>query len=194
MQKKKFTDLLPYIRHALPGADQNLILQEMRQAARELCWRSKRWVYQFDPITIRADRVFYDIISPPETEIAIVTHVSQDGTLLTLTEWRMNSAMDTLELLSTPGADSTKGLEVKAALQPEIDADGMDERVMTDSLDYIVAGTMARLLAMTDKTYSDPSGAFLNKQKFLQGIGRLREVVDREFSPRTLSVAKGFWA
>lgn len=188
-----FTDVLPYLRTEIPAADQLLLLQQVRLAARELCLRSHRNVYEFDPISIRDGRSSYDLVSPPETEIGVVLEASMDGRLMSPWEYRLAASLDELILVSEPQDDIDNGLIVKVALVPTVDADHLDARVMADGLDFIVAGAKARLLGMSDRQWSNPQAALQSQARFLQGISRLREQVESEFAPRIQAVERREW-
>lgn len=169
-------DVLPIVK----GCPQPMVIDALRDAARELCERAPIWRDEVDSIMYVAGVAEYDLSAPDNTEIVQVVEVYQNGygPLQQITEqalsaadprWKertsnqptyyIHPAIDVLRIVSIPSVSATTPLVIKGWLQPSLSATEMDSKVLTKWRDHIVYGAKARLLALTEVSWSNPAMA-----------------------------------
>lgn len=183
-----FTDLYPEVMPELPGCPAVIILPTIINVAREFCFETQAWKHDLDLINVLADVAEYDLDTPPKcAEIIVPTYVAlSDVEQQPGTDYTMPSRC-VLQFVTAPGADEIGALKVQVALRPKLATDETCEDVFNDYHEIWAWGTMARLMAMLKKGWSNPAQATRYHAMYWNGINTARVELNRGKTNRELS-------
>lgn len=194
---------LPYIAPYVLGASEPLMLQMLRLACIDFSRRTEV-VQRIQAATdIVPGTQDYAVTVPTDMKLVRVLGVAWQGVWLTPIQpgdvrsdvalrgvtigtavplsgaprHYFQKALDgtTVSLYPIPDTALTGGLLIKAAFAPTIAAASVEDQLLTDWLDPIAAGAIARLQAMPGKEFSaDPT---LRMREYERGIGAAKRVL-----------------
>lgn len=174
---KPFSAFYDHLMPELPGITTAMVDLHLLHAARDFCERTSAWRYDFTQAAV-ASQAAYDISEPElQSEIVRVTRLAVLGTLLFDDRWTPDSEGDvpkydrseppftvnddnteiTLITDEVPAASASGGLAVTAALKPKFTATRLPDFLLHERLEAIKAGTLARLMAMQKKPWTNTS-------------------------------------
>lgn len=175
------TPISAFYDHILPelrGCTTAMVDLHLLHVAREFCERSSVWRYAWVQPTI-AGQATYDVSSPElRSELVRITRIGVNGRLLWDDAWAdhrrapseeapryprteppfiMDDLATELTLIGAevPTADMTNGLTLTAALKPSYTASQLPDLLKTEHLEAIRVGTLARLMRMGGKPWTD---------------------------------------
>ena len=187
----KFEDFLSDIIPMVPGCPDSLIIQNVRQAARELCEKSSCYLEDLDPITVVNGLYEYDLDAPRNTDIHKLKWALLDGRYVEFSStalmaqrypnWREKNKTgvpkliaqirpDAFWLCPVPQNKIKNGLVIHAVLKPSQKSVVLEDRIADEYRDTIVNGALFRLLRLPSKDFTDLGGAKVYGALFQDGI------------------------
>ena len=187
----KFEDFLSDIIPMVPGCPDSLIIQNVRQAARELCEKSSCYLEDLDPITVVNGLYEYDLDAPRNTDIHKLKWALLDGRYVEFSStalmaqrypnWREKNKTgvpkliaqirpDAFWLCPVPQNKIKNGLVIHAVLKPSQKSVVLEDRIADEYRDTIVNGALFRLLRLPSKDWTDLGGAKVYGALFQDGI------------------------
>lgn len=148
----------------------------VRQAVTELCEKTDVWQVDLDPITAVTGQYAYDLEAPAQSTVSrIVSITDQYGDRLEpvttgmldqrYPDWRNNNGRPKfyirqdeegqIWLAPPPESDRVNAFLLRVVLKPTVDSTSCSNFVMTDFRDAIINRTIARLLSMPDRDWSN---------------------------------------
>lgn len=179
--KSYLPQVLPHVR----GCPTSLAINAVRDAAIELCSKSRIWRSTLTAQNIVADQDEYTLSPPSNTTVITPVYVEVDEIVIrpmaadTLDHiaprWRIGGALKayhmldatTLKLSWTPDEAVTDGLVVMVSLKPTEDSTQGDDILYDDWKRGIAAGAIGALKMMSDERWSDAVGAEKFRETFL---------------------------
>lgn len=172
---------------------------EIRQAAREFCEKSRAWRVRLDPITTVAGVPRYDFDRTNEMELVQLLRATLNGN--TPLDLLPNDVGDTVrgvlalsprefELRPLPRGGDV--LQLTAAMQPSNTAKGLDDVLFSMFADAISLGAKARLLDKDGKPYSNPAKAAQYRERFEAKIADAMVKAAKSFSSAALRTRASF--
>lgn len=204
-------DFFDYVMPEVPGIGTDLALMYIRLAAIDFCDKSLVHTVMLDDITLVAGQTTYDIAVPDQTDLAMVVNAWVGTRTITpkqidelnqnSIDWQSESGrpesftqttQTSISLYKTPDANNiADALRLRAALRPDIGADGLEDWVANKYVTTIAAGAMARLMSMPKKPWTDLQSAGLKNAMYMQGLNEARIDAKRGFSRGGLRVNLG---
>ena len=189
MADTAYSTLTPRIQGEIPDCPDFFIESRIQEVAMEFFKASKSWRVDLDPAAVSKDTATYELEVPSKTAVAEVLSILHlTNTLTPRTEaqlqqlepeWRTKSgapkyftqlAPDTVTIAPIPIATTAKAMSIRVAVYPTIVANRMDSQMFNDSYNALVSGTLAKLLLMVGKTWSDPNMGSVYAQMYSQEI------------------------
>lgn len=199
-----FTGLYPHVHAELPGCPQPLYVQHLLRSARALCEKSRVWREDLDPYDITDDEKEYTLAPTVDgttynARIECLIEVRQNtedgvtngdkGTLINWRDYSFNPNTLVLTFDTAPSDDITDGLEVKAVLVPHLGASDITEWILNNYAEVILAGCKYKLLAMTNKTWSNTTLAAEYRTEWRNGIAKAKADIAREYKDGSSGVS-----
>jgi len=174
-------DVFEQIEPDIPLAGSALVMQKLRDTARDFCQFSRGWQWDAPLASVVANQESYNIVTLGDSEPVTILYMSVDGTEvfpkdtawldMNITGWRTASGDDfrfytqesrrTFRFPSIPLTAKANAIFYRLALKPGPSSDEIDEDVWSDWYDVLGAGTKSRLMMMPNKPWSDArTGAF----------------------------------
>jgi hypothetical protein len=171
----------------LPGIETNLVDFHLVWLARDLCERASIWRADFDPADTVALQATYDVDpSESQSETVRLTKLSVNGSLLWDQSWKedtpgctprydsaeppftLSDDMSEITLIDPeiPDAAVAGGLVLTGAMKPQVGATQLPDILLGDHAECIRFGTLARLMRMSKKPWSDPQLAMQYQRDF----------------------------
>lgn len=187
----KFEDFLSDIIPMVPGCPDSLIIQNVRQAARELCEKASCYLEDLDPITVVNGLYEYDLDAPRNTDIHKLKWALLDGRYMEFSStalmaqrypnWREKNKTGVPKLIAqirpnafwlcpVPQNKIKNGLVIHAVLKPSQKSVVLEDRIANEYRDTIVNGALFRLLRLPSKDWTDLGGAKVYGALFQDGI------------------------
>lgn len=179
----------PLLLPELPTCPEPMMDLHLREVARDFCRTTSAWKLPFDAINLVADQATYDL-DAPETDAVVlrVTKLTINGDLLWSdvdssdeeAKYQRNCppftvSPDLLEVTlaedEVPSADATGGLVLVGALQPSIKASTLPDFLLSVNSEAMRLGTLARLMVMGNKPWTDRVLATDYRAQYQQLIG-----------------------
>lgn len=190
MADTAYSTLHPDILPEASGCSVPLMDRHIQRAAQDFFAKSLAWRYDITPITIVANVPKYSISIPANTKIRQILSVRVDGRKVNgrskewldanIRDWDSQTVSrpnmytsdgeNTLRLVRVPKITVISGLEARVALQPTLNATGIDEDMMIRWGKYIVHGALATLMDIKDSSWHDPTRASEHRVEFSHGI------------------------
>lgn len=161
----------------LKGITTQFLDAELVLLSREFCATSSAWRADFDPVNLVAGEAEYDLDpSESQSETVRVLRLTVNDELLWDQNWNKSKqdevapkyeigappftvADDLLSLTllanEVPTANVTGGLLVVGAMKPQVNATQLPDILLTVHAEAIRAGTLARLMRMGSKPWTD---------------------------------------
>ena len=177
---------LPYIMPHLTGCPTDLVEQALIERTQHFCERTQLWRVDMDPETTVAGEHTYTLYLPAAVEAVLWLRL--DGNDLTIADDR-----DMLpELFSATGQPRYYSLEgdsavrlypvpdaaypftARVVLKPSQSSRGVEQFLFDAHVRTLASGTLAQLMAMPEKTWSNLPLAAVHDQQFERGIARAR--------------------
>lgn len=209
MAATSYDSLFPYIMLDVDGAPAPVVTAMINKAARELCLRSSCW-YEWEDIPLIANENEYDISSPSGSSVVRAVKYAAIGqrALIPETEdrilenkrWMLEQVGEpqifymltdmTMKVYPIPtDVDAGKIMRVKSSFVPALDATSIPSPFIERYSETLIAGAKASLMAMANKTWSNPQMALVYQGIFDTGVDRARIEVEMSYSPTSLRVA-----
>lgn len=180
-----YPDILP----DLPEVPLPMLDHWLRNAAIEFCERTKAHVATLTAINAVADQMGYALSLTADTDLVEVVAVKFSGEKLTpkspgflekkYDDWESETgtpehytqvATDSLLLVPAPDTAETDAISIRAAIKPGTAATGVDDWIFSQYRLALCAGAKAVLMSMTEKPWTNPTLAELNRAKFDEAI------------------------
>lgn len=168
-----------------------LIDKHLRDAAIELCDRSKVWVQTLDLIDAVAEQQAYALPLATGTELVEIRRAwfndepinPRSKTYLDrkYDDWTAEIGTpidytqdDKTEILLVPAPQdaATDAIKVRVAIKPTYTASSLDDDLFAEYRKVIACGAIASLMAMKDVAWSDPARSEFHAGKFEAGISK----------------------
>lgn len=175
------------IRTVAPSCPRPTVDRHLRNAAIRLCEEAKCHRVDLDPALIIANIGQVELDLPSGSRVHEVITASIDGQRLEPTTPKLLSYRDpnwaepgrpyayylespnTLRLAATPDAQGL-WLDVNAAIKPTRTATQLDEYLVENFFDTIVAGALTNILMLPDRPFTDPGKAQMYGMAFSNGV------------------------
>lgn len=179
MTVRTFASLIPKITPFAPGCPEPVLIQQIRDAAIEVCENTLAWRYEQDAFPLTQGVYTYEYEVPDNTEVvAIFQTALNDNVIPTVTLETLLSHYPSWPSLSTDKRsqpqlvsqfdpdhfvvapvpdlpDTPYSLKMFLALRPTPDATGMEE-VFFDELEHVIThSSLVRILSMPEKSWTD---------------------------------------
>lgn len=207
-----FSTLVPDVAIHVQGCPPPVIENALRAAAIDFCSRTGVWRSRLTAQDIVAGTYDYTL-NPPSgalvhkvlwvkhndvelpsltSEVLVSRYPTQpDATAANRSLPTFYSMPDqrTVQLVPVPVDALTGGLKVYATLRPTAAATGVEEIVTDAYSEVLVHGALQRLLAIPEKSWSNPKAVEYHGHEFSVGISRARADAERGNTTASLSVA-----
>lgn len=182
-----FHEFYDHLMPELPGITTPLVDLHLREVAREFCRRTTIWRVQFDPVTTIGGQATYDL-EPSEAQCDVVKlhKVTLNDQLLYNDLWTPGDEGDkpkydkahppfvlddtlctiTLAEAEVPTASVALGLDVTGSLMPKYNAMQLPDLFKSQHREALRVGTLARLMAMGKKPWTDRDMALDHRNTF----------------------------
>ena len=196
---KPISDFFPRMLPYLPGCSEPLAAQAVLDAAIAFCEDTQAVREQLDSFTTSAGVGAYELDTPSQQQVARVFDVVVDGRpMAAIAAEDVGPASEAigspmafyttrygseflLHLFPTP--DGAYNVQVRAALRPTRNATQLEDDLFNLWSDAVLAGAMARVMAIPGQPFSDPAGSAgysmaatraTNKARVEGNFGRVR--------------------
>lgn len=194
-----YEDFFPYILPEVPGANELIVTQAIRNSCIEFCEKSLALVVDHDPITIIQNLVDYDL-DPPKGYVVVkvqqawlennkLNAVAPDFVRDASTYNRLFSSYESqastpqyylqkeprsISVWPLPDKKYANGLTLRVAIKPTRASSEIDDVVFEDYAETIAHGALYRLMMSTGKPYSNAQMAAVEKGLFDVGVNVAR--------------------
>jgi len=212
MARVLYNTLLPDIQIYAGKCPTPIILNQLRQVARDFYRISQGYVYTLDATDVEAGQTEIFPSLPDQTELLVPLNLTCEGTsapLVTTTvaqanamygNWRtstgtpgfvMRTTSESLSLVPLPSNSISEGLMGTVALVPTRAATGVEKEILERDGDYLVHGTLARLLAMTGTEWFAPNNVGFHEGRYQVGIVLAKEAAMQTDTPQYITTGYG---
>jgi hypothetical protein len=211
MSMRAFLSIERKLAASVAGCPRPTIEQHVRDAAIEVCNKTKVWRYEQDSIRLSAGEYNYDFDTPDFTEVAAIISATMNGTPLShITEDELHDAMpswpqtaatdwatptvisqvavDQFVVAAVPDATQTYDVKMFLALKPTVDATGMDSAVFDRVEQIIIHGALQHLLVLPEKPWSDRELATYHAKQYTYKTASFRADANLGATRSSLSV------
>lgn len=178
----------------VPGCPLNVVNSTILSTIIDFCEKSLLWKHEADPTTIRAGYARYTFAPEAGSRVVEPVYVSLKQKPLLATSlaqlddttpgWRERQdkepgayymdTEDSIRLVGIPSEDMEDALEVHVALKPERSAKEVPDFIYEDWAEIIAHGALAKLHAMSSRTWADPNVVNFHYRKYRRGLSRAR--------------------
>ncbi|MFZ2306839.1 MAG: hypothetical protein WAW73_17470 [Rhodoferax sp.] len=200
----------PLLLPELPACPEPMMDLHLREVARDFCLRTSAWSAPFDAIDLVASQASYDLDAPESDAVVTrVTKLSANSVLLwsdtdpatneDAPKYRrddppftVSNDLSEITLITeeVPTAAVTGGLQLVGALQPSRSSATLPDFLLTVYSDAMRIGTLARLMVMANKPWTDRALAGDYRTQWEQKVGYAAYQVDVGNTRKTLRVRK----
>lgn len=179
-----------------------LILQKIRDVARDFCQWSRAWQWDAPLLSVVANQKTYSVVTPGDAEPAVILYMSKDGDEVFPKDpawldrfsagWRTASGDDfrfytqesrkTFRFAAIPITADTDAIFYRLALKPSPTSEELDEDVWMEWYDVIGAGAKAQLMMMSGKPWTDLKAGAINANAYRVGRARARIRYNKGFT------------
>lgn len=191
--------LVTYIRPEAHGCLDSRIKLEMLFVVRDLCERAKIWKEESEISYVVPSLSEVDLQLPnSKTEIVTIDYVLNDGfEIIPATEYELTASVSqwreqigvpthyvpnlgnrTMRLYPTPNVSGE--LEYQLTLKPSLTATEVKDFLVSQFLEAIIDGTLARVLGMNGQTWTNINEALRRKADYEIGV---RKAKDKTYRP-----------
>lgn len=190
-----------WVKPLVPGCPDPMVERAVCDAAVEFCELTQAFT-QRATLKVKAGRAEYEVVSdegiPGMVQaVTVGDHVLPPVFMEALTNaygeaWKdhtgtpryyIGDGEDYLRLYPVPEADDTGTMTL--ALRPSRCDSCWDDRLYERYGEVIADGALARLLNQVSTPWVDPNAALQRRQRFMQGINKVRAKVASAYSPAT---------
>ena len=191
----KYTAFVPDVKVQLTADPSDLVVENaIKNAAIELCRNSWVWREYASATTVTANEPRIDIELPAGSDLVTVLTVTLDGLLLdpesgdrldTLyPRWATDTGapkrytqtdMSSLILSPVPDANYPDALVIYYAVAPKRSATSLPDWIANDFWEDIVNGSLARLMMMSNRPWTDLDNGGMRRRQFDAAIGLARD-------------------
>jgi hypothetical protein len=193
-----YSTLVPRIQGEIPDCPDFFIESRIQEAAMAFFKESSTWRVDLDLTGTIKDTADYDLEVPSKTatsEIISITHLTT--ALIPKTErqledidaeWRITTGTpvyytqltpSTVTIAPVPAVSTAKALRMRVSVYPTLAATRIDSQIFDDNYSALIVGTLARLLLMVGKVWSDPNMGAVYAQQYSQEIAHAMDVANR---------------
>jgi hypothetical protein len=193
-----YSDVLPHLK---ADPSEPVLDNALRNTAIEFFRESWSWRVYTDPISVEAGVPEYDVELPTGTDIVTVLSVTLNGAPINpntndeldrlrprwtsdtgLPKWYTMTESTSIVLAPVPDQNFTDGLVMHLALMPTRSATSITDWAANLYWDGIVAGTIAYLMEMPEKPWSNEKFAANRRRVFNSAVASARESAVRGLS------------
>lgn len=178
-------DLMP----SLPGADNALVIYELRRVSQDFFTRTRAWQEKLDPITVdageatvqmvadssgaevvRIEAVWIDgkkILADPVTELDATAPnwMAETGAISSITQ------MSPAVALLTPTPDTATSILFRVSLRPNDTANGLPDDLAAEYRSAIIDGVKAKMMLIPKKPWSNPQIGMAHNAAYEVAVG-----------------------
>ena len=182
----KWNAFFPRVMPEVKGCPAPIVVQAIRDAAREFCERT--WVWQ-EVVPFQMDEGMREIFiaSPRGSRLVSVRHLIEDNREVDFPDdifVRSDREMDKLRMESS----ETKQSSVRAVFKPSEDADSCPDFLYNDHAEAISYGAKYRLLSNPSKPWGMPEMAMVHLQMFRKSIAQVKIYLRKGYTGKSLKV------
>lgn len=194
-----WTAFHPWIKPLVPGCPDPMIDRAVCDAAIEFCEMTQAFVER-GAFATRVGRSVYEVVSEEGSPGMVLGVTLADRSLSPVyidalvnaygERWKDHTGQpqfyladseDTLRVYPTP--DRIESGHITLAVRPERGATAWDDRLYERYAETIAEGALARLLNQYATPWAEPSAAMQRRQRFQQGINKVRAKVNSAYTP-----------
>ncbi len=166
------------VRLELPDAPVNLILAKLRTVIREFCRRTDAWTHT-ETITIESGTTQYNLTPPTDTVALKIMYIEIDGYRYSpftdayrhiAHNFKLLPGEDIIEFDSQFPPSAGTDFEVTYSVLPT--ADSIDDFIYQDYSRELVAGTIAYLMKMPKRPFTDFNLSQFFMKEYMKGVSR----------------------
>lgn len=191
----------PWVKPLVPGCPDPMVERALCDAAIEFCETTQAFVER-GKLSLKAGRATYEVASDEGSPgmvlgVTIGSEPLAPVYLEALTnrygeEWKdhtgtpryyLADSEDLLRVYPTPDADATGTLTM--ATRPNRADTSWDDRLFERYGEVIADGALGRLLNQTSAPWAEPNAALQRRQKFMQGMNKVRAKAMTGYGPAT---------
>ncbi len=211
MPTRDFLSIERKLAASVAGCPRPTIEQHVRDAAIEVCNKTKVWRYEQDPIRLTAGEYNYDFDTPDFTEVAAIisvtlnsapiNHMTEDELHAAMPMWPQTDstqwgtptilsqvAVDQFVVANVPDGNQNYDVKMFLALKPTLDATAMDSAVFDRLEPLIIHGALQHLLVLPEKPWSDRELATYHAKQYTYKTAAFRADANLGASRSSLSV------
>lgn len=170
------SDLQPHLSPYLPGCPDNLILQELRKAAREFFGQTEVWQQTEEDIDVVADQASYTLsftTSGDTPQIRRIAWLKLSGVYADIDGYDLDGTTLTFQTNYIPSTAVTDGMDVRLVAVPfESHADYTGETVIDDWHEAIEAKALEKLLSIGNRPWTDIQLAASFRRRYNDQVSR----------------------
>lgn len=183
-----------YILPDVPGAPISVVNSALLSTIIDFCEKSLIWkkrseetdivagynLYSYAPETgtkvVEADAAFINgsELTPTTEELMNMSMPGWQSSESATPKWFYMTSDKTIRIIPTPTEDISAGLVVDTILRPTRDATEVPDFIYEDWAETIAYGTLSRLMAMANRTWSAPQMVSYYTRKYRQGLSRAK--------------------
>jgi hypothetical protein len=184
-----YSTLVPRIQGEIPDCPDFFIESRIQEVAMDFFKETKAWCVDLDEAATIKDNSTYDLETPSKTAVSEILSLRfLTSNLIPRTagqmaaddpQWRTQGgspayytqlSSDTFTVSPIPTETTAKALNVRVAIYPTMAATRIDSVVFNDNYNALVNGTLARILLMVGKIWSDPNMGAVYNQAYVQEV------------------------
>jgi hypothetical protein len=197
----KLTALLPYILPKAKGCAEIVALFNARLAIIELCSKALIWREHQDAQITFANNTAYEWDVGADQQVCTLLGVTLDGIDVAIVDPGTGRARDLQGSLSNYAYGTFTGFELRpaqasglsvvtyCAVAPSITTDTVPD-ALSQYVEVIATGTLARLWKAKDKDYSDQNGAILAMSEWNEAVADAKAAALAGFARATTRTSK----
>ena len=200
-------DILPLLLIDAPECPDIVATNALISATRDFCDQSNAWNEIQDPFTIIDNTDIYDIDVPSDGLVVMVmdawsptyqlTGKSMEQISQLLPNWQKATGSQPIYFSSQPASGEIRlfpmplnaqrlQLTMRVSYKPTRTATTIDDGLLDDYQDALLAGARAKLMMQPGKAWSNPQLAQMNGQLFAREIVNARITIDHDRAPGTI--------
>lgn len=196
-----FEDFLPETQIELPGCPELLIINALRDTARDFCRASRIWQEWLDADTVIANVPDMELELSDQFEKVAITRAEFNGYPIDVipesiidrvSNWKAATGTQVNAVIELAGKNyrvypnlsenAPAALAFRVALMPSKIADEVGDIVFNEYAEVIGAGAKAKLQMMPNKEWSAPQHAAINNTEYKRGRQRARNKAYKQYS------------
>ena len=210
-------DLVPDIHVETPNCHVGMIRKQLQATLRHFCKETYAWRYEIPAITLlpfieqSPDTYLYELTIPEETEVLAVDELvyqhrplqpkSPDWLDEEVPDWRERTGdpryyvqLSDRRVRFVPASDEVQPVAVtgKVILQPTRKAESFSDDLMVYD-QGIIHGTLARLLGMGKKPWSDPQRVQMCQVEYGEAISQAKHLSLKGYSQGPETMVRRSW-